>query len=229
MMWQKLKSIILFKAKNTEQYDNFYEIYLQQFNKVDAKKFIHNQSFVVLDTETTGLNIIHDNILSIGAVRIVNNNMDISDSLSIIVKNDQMQSHDAVKIHGLVNTEIKGQSPQDVLDTFFQYVGSDIIVGHHIGFDIAMLNKLSKNHGGDVLKNSTLDTSYLARRLDHPTDPDSLDRKDYTLDKLCTRFNVLPKARHTADGDAYITAIIFMKLLQKLSLKGITTIGELLK
>lgn len=229
MMWEKLKSIIHFKAKSTKRYDSFYENYLQQFNKVDATKFIHNQSFVVLDTETTGLSILHDNILSIGAVRIVNNNLDISDSLSIIVKNDQIQNHDAVKIHGLVNNDLKGQSPQVVLDTFFQYVGSDIIVGHHIGFDIAMLNKFSKNNGGDVLKNHILDTSSLARRLDHPSDPDSLNRKDYTLDKLCTRFNVIPKARHTADGDAYITAIIFMKLLQKLSLKGITTVGQLLK
>ena len=162
-------------------------------------------------------------------MRLINNTIDISDTLSIIVKNEQIQTQNAVAIHGLIQTELKSLSPQNALVAFFDFVGSDIIVGHHIDFDIAMLHKLSKNHGGGVLKNKILDTSYLARRLDHASDPHSLDRKEYTLDKLCARFNVVPKARHTADGDAYITAIIFMKLIQKLSLKGVTNIGQLMK
>ncbi|HMR87557.1 MAG TPA: 3'-5' exonuclease [Saprospiraceae bacterium] len=229
MMWQKLKNILHFDTSEKKVYADFYKSYLQQFQKLDTKKHVYQQSFVILDTETTGLDLEHDNILSIGAVRVINNTIDIADSLSIIVKNEQTQTQNAVAIHGLVQTELKGLSPQDALFAFFDFVGSDIIVGHHIDFDIAMLHKLSKNNGGDVLKNNTLDTSYLARRLDHPTDPHSLDRKEYTLDKLCTRFKVIPKARHTADGDAYITAIIFMKLLQKLSLKGVSTVGLLMK
>jgi len=229
MMWQKLKSILHFSNSEPKHNARFYQEYLQKFEKLDTKKQIGQQSFVVLDTETTGLDLLKDNILSIGAVRIVNNTFDIADSLSIIVKNEQIQTQDAVAIHGLVQTELKGQSPQDALVAFFDFVGADIIIGHHIAFDIAMLNKLSKNHGGDILKNSVLDTSYLARRLDHATDPHSLDRKEYTLDKLCTRFKVIPKARHTADGDAYITAIVFMKLLQKLSIKGVSTVGQLMK
>lgn len=229
MIWQKLKNILHFDTSDKNVYADFYKTYLQQFQKLDTKKQIHQQSFVVLDTETTGLDLVKDNILSIGAVRIINNSMDITDSLSIIVKNEQTQTQNAVAIHGLVQTELKGQSPQDALVAFFDFVGSDIIVGHHIDFDIAMLHKLSKNHGGDVLKNNVLDTSYLARRLDHASDPHSLDRKEYTLDKLCTRFNVVPKARHTADGDAYITAIVFMKLVNLLSQKGVNKICDLLK
>lgn len=229
MIWEKLKRFVNFSSSDPKVYASFYDEYLKNFYKPDTKTPILQQSFVVLDTETTGLNIQQDNILSIGAVRVINNNIDIADSLSIIVKNDQIQTQEAVMIHGLVQTELKGQSPLDALVAFFDFVGSDIIVGHHISFDIAMLNKLSKNHGGDVLKNNTLDTSYLARRLDHSTDPDSLDRNEYTLDKLCTRFKVIPKARHTADGDAYITAIIFMKLIHRLSLKGVSTVGQLVK
>jgi len=229
MIWKKLKNIVTFGTSDTKVYATFYNEYLKQFQNLDTKIPIQQQSFVVLDTETTGLDINQDNILSIGAVKIIHNTIDIADSLSIIVKNGQTQTQEAVKIHGLVQTGVKGQTPQDALAAFFHFVGSDIIVGHHISFDIAMLNKLSKSHDGDVLKNCTLDTSYLARRLDHATDPASLDRKEYTLDKLCSRFKVIPKARHTADGDAYITAIIFMKLLHRLSLKGVLTTGQLLK
>jgi DNA polymerase III subunit epsilon len=229
MIWDKLKKIVNFGNSDHKTYATFYDEYVTNFHKSDTKTPILQQSFVVLDTETTGLDIIKDNILSIGAVRVVNNTIDIHDSLSIIVKNEQIQTQNAVAIHGLVQTELKGQSPQDALVAFFDFVGADIIVGHHIAFDIAMLNKLSKNHGGDVLKNSVLDTSYLARRLDHSTDPNSLNRKDYTLDKLCMRFKVIPKARHTADGDAYITAIIFMKLIHRLAVKGVSTVGHLVR
>ncbi|MBP6236197.1 MAG: 3'-5' exonuclease [Saprospiraceae bacterium] len=228
-MWSKLKQIIGKTTSDTKTYADFYLQYLEAYYKPDLKKSIHEQSFVVLDTETTGLDLGQDNILSIGAVRIINNTIDISDSLSIIVKNQQLQTQNAVAIHGLVQTDIKGQSEAESIAALFKFVGSDIIVGHHIAFDIAMLNKLSRKNGGGDLKNNLLDTSYLARRLDHTTDPDSLDRKEYTLDKLCSRFKVIPKARHTADGDAFITAIVFMKLIQKLYIKGVTSTGQLVR
>jgi DNA polymerase III subunit epsilon len=228
-MWSKFKQILGITTSDTKTYADFYLQYLEDYYKPDPKKSIHAQSFVVLDTETTGLDLGQDNILSIGAVRIINNTIDISDSLSIIVKNQQLQTQNAVAIHGLVQTDIKGWSEDKAIAALFKFVGSDIIVGHHIAFDIAMLNKLSGKNGGGDLKNSFLDTSYLARRLDHTTDPDSLDRKEYTLDKLCTRFKVIPKARHTADGDAFITAIVFMKLIQKLYIKGIKTTGQLVR
>lgn len=228
-MWSKLKQIIGKTTSDTKTYADFYLQYLEAYYKPDLKKSIHEQSFVVLDTETTGLDLGQDNILSIGAVRIINNTIDISDSLSIIVKNQQLQTQNAVAIHGLVQTDIKGQSEAESIAALFKFVGSDIIVGHHIAFDIAMLNKLSRKNGGGDLKNNLLDTSYLARRLDHTTDPDSLDRKEYTLDKLCSRFKVIPKARHTADGDAFISAIVFMKLIQKLYIKGVTSTGQLVR
>jgi len=228
-MWSKLKQIIGKTTSDTKTYADFYLQYLEAYYKPDLKKSIHEQSFVILDTETTGLDLGQDNILSIGAVRIINNTINISDSLSIIVKNQQLQTQNAVAIHGLVQTDIKGQSEAESIAALFKFVGSDIIVGHHIAFDIAMLNKLSRKNGGGDLKNNLLDTSYLARRLDHTTDPDSLDRKEYTLDKLCSRFKVIPKARHTADGDAFITAIVFMKLIQKLYIKGVTSTGQLVR
>lgn len=228
-MWNKLKQILGKNTSDTKTYADFYLQYLDAYYKPDLKKSIHEQSFVILDTETTGLDLDQDNILSIGAVRIINNTIDISDSLSIIVKNQQMLTQNAVAIHGLVQTETKGQSEAESIAALFKFVGSDIIVGHHIAFDIAMLNKLSRKNGGGDLKNSLLDTSYLTRRLDHTTDPDSLDRKEYTLDKLCSRFKVIPKARHTADGDAFITAIIFMKLTQKLYNKGVRLTGQLVR
>lgn len=227
-MWTKLKQILSLSFSDTQKYADFYLSYLKTYSGLDASKSIYHQSFVVLDTETTGLNLQSDSILSIGAVRIHNNTIDITDSLSTIVKNNQLPTQEAVAIHGLVQTKIKGQSEAESIAALFKYIGSDIIVGHSVAFDIAMLNKLSKKYNGGDIKNQILDTSYLTKRLDYPSDPNSLERKEYTLDKLIMRFKILPKARHTADGDTFITAIVFMKLMDKLNKRGVTKVGQLI-
>lgn len=229
MIWNSIKKILSVDKTPAANYLEFYQTYLFGYCDPDPKSEIHQQSFVVMDTETTGLDVTKDNILSIGAVRVVNNSINVADSLSIIVKNEQPAVPSAIAVHGLVQTSTKGIDASESLSQLLEFIGSDIIVGHHIAFDIAMIQKMSQQLGCGKLKNRVLDTSYLAKRLDHPSDPHSLDRKDYTLDKLCDRFGVIPKARHTADGDAYITAIIFMKILHLLSKKGVNTIGQLLK
>jgi DNA polymerase-3 subunit epsilon len=229
MIWNHLKKRLGLAPNSESNYAEFYQTYLSNFQKTDSKKAIRQQSFVVLDTETTGLDLQKDNIISIGAVRVIDNSINIADSLSIIVKNQQAQIPSAVTIHGLVQIASKGQDVVESITQLLAYIGSDIIVGHHAAFDIAMINKMSQQLGGGTLKNPVLDTAFLAKRLDHVSDPHSLDKREYTLDKLCTRYNVVPKARHTADGDAYITAMIFMKELHQFSKKGINTIGQLLK
>jgi DNA polymerase III subunit epsilon len=229
MIWDKIKQGLGLTRQQQVHHAEFYQTYLRIFKKYESSTVITDQSFVVFDTETTGLDTSKDHILSIGAVRVRHHNIDISDSLSIIIGHEGIQNASAATIHGIVKSKEHGITPNEAIEKFFTFVGSDILVGHHVAFDQQMINKLSIQCGGGLLKNATLDTSFLARRLDHPNDPFSLDRKEYTLDKLCTRFNVIPKARHTADGDAFITALILLKLLHRLQLKGIRTCGQLLK
>lgn len=229
MIWNTLKQHLGLASKPIADSAEFYNEYLKSFTNYDAKKPIYDQSFVVLDTETTGLDMAKDKILSIGAVRVRQQSIDIADSLSIIIGHEGKQEENAAIIHGLVNTAKQGISSFAAIKLFFDFVGSDVIVGHHVAFDVNMIRKLSSEYGGGALKNATLDTSYLAKRLDNPTDPHSLERKAYTLDKLCDRFSILPKARHTADGDAIITALIFLKLLDRFEKKGIQRLGQLVK
>jgi DNA polymerase-3 subunit epsilon len=229
MIWKKIKQTLGLGGK-VDHYDaDFYKNYLKAFEKHDPSTLINNQSFVVFDTETTGLDPAKDHILSIGAVRVCHQCINISDSLSIIIMHDGIQNPKAAVIHGLVNTKDFGITPAEAIQKFMQFIGSDILVGHHVAFDRVMINNLSISCGGGSLKNPTLDTSFLARRLDKPTDPDSLDRKDYALDKLCQRYHVVPKARHTADGDALITGLILLKLLHRLHQKGIRTVNQLMR
>ena len=102
-----------------------------------------------------------------------------------------------------------------------------ILVGHNILFDVALINRYLKLEGAGPLLNPCLNTALLARRFDNPVDPGSLHSRDYTLDALCQRFGIETFGRHTAEGDAYITALIFIMLTQRLIEKGITTTGQL--
>ncbi|MBP6446478.1 MAG: 3'-5' exonuclease [Saprospiraceae bacterium] len=229
MIWEKIKQRLGLASPANHYNADFYESYLNAFEKHDPSTLINDQSFVIFDTETTGLDPAKDHILSIGAVRVCHQSINISDSLSIIIMHDGIQNSNAAVIHGLVNTKDYGITPVEAIQKFMQFIGSDLLVGHHVAFDRAMINNLSLICGGGPLKNPTLDTSFLARRLDKPTDPDSLDRKEYTLDKLCQRYHVVPKARHTADGDAFITALFFLKLLHRLHQKGIRIVSQLIR
>ncbi len=215
-------------ASSNSEYAEWYKTYNEQFVGIKHVGPINNQMFIVLDTETTGLDSTKDSILSIGAIKVKNNVLDVSSALSINVLNEQIVTDTkAVGIHGLIKTNQRGISSEEAIKVFFEYIRSHTIVGHHLAFDHLMLEKLSKKHGGGPIINKRIDTSTLAKRLDDPHGQSHLNPNDYTLDQLSNRFNIATKARHTADGDAYITAILFLKLLDRLEKKGIKNIQDL--
>jgi len=217
--------------KETPVYEDWYNDYQSIFTKKNYVGDILQQDFVVLDTETTGLDTIKDAILTIGAVRVKNNVVDISSAIAIQVMTESREKKDAhaVGIHGLIKTDKRGISSQEAAQQFFKYLGDGIIVGHHIAFDWIMLEKLSKVNGGGPILNKKIDTSTLAKRLDDPYGQSHINPMDYTLDNLCQKYNIITKARHTADGDAYITAILLLKLLNRLEKKGISQIQDILR
>jgi len=169
--------------------------------------------FVVLDSETTGLDLRRDRVITIGAVAVNDGQIDLSDVFDALLTIDHNQS--SVTVHGVTRDEARGGAgEQDALLDFLGYVRDGVIVGHHIGFDIDMLNAACERHFGITLRNRYIDTMDLTLELDALLPP-SVDRQQdgYSLDALCARFGVLPRDRHTAAGDAFITALVFLKLL----------------
>lgn len=223
MIWKNIISKFARQVPRQENMAEFYRGYLSKYNYPDLEKPVNQQEFIVFDTETSGLDPKNDEVLSIGAVRVTNGTFSIADSFSIRIKSNTTLTQKSVAIHGLVGTSRLGAEPSDAVSSFFHYVGSGILVGHHTAFDIAMINNLSVRHGGGPLKNLALDTSLLTRRLDDPHFTNIGPSGDYSLDKLCKRFGIEMKARHTADGDAYLTALVFLKIMHRLQQKGVTT------
>ena len=68
------------------------------------------------------------------------------------------------------------------------YIGSAIVVGHHIAFDIALLNQQLQNLGAGKIMNKTLDTAMLCRRLDNPMQPQSLPGKGIQIGSFVQTF-----------------------------------------
>ena len=176
--------------------------------------------FVVLDSETTGLNPRTDRIITIGAVAVQSGNIVLEDSFEALLQVTHNTS--AVTVHGVTRDESRGGMDEPTaLSLFLEYLKDGVIVGHHIDHDINTLNAGFERHWGFALLNRTLDTMDLTLNLERSgAFADRPPIRQFTLDALCDLFEVIPYDRHTSSGDAFITAQIFLRLLRLASRHG---------
>ena len=182
--------------------------------------------FVVLDSETTGFSPVLDRILTIGAVVVQDGEIRLDDSFDAMLR--VTGDVGPVDVHGVTPDQTRqGYDEGDAVQRFLAYLRDGVIVGHHIGHDVSMLDAALERMGSDVrLLNRTLDTADLALHL--AQDGAFADRAlpgHITLDSLADLFGVIPHDRHTASGDAFITALVFLRLLKLASRHGRTTLG----
>lgn len=191
--------------------------------------------FVVLDTETTGLDPQHDRILSIGAVAVRNRQIFIEDRFEAFLPQSGKPAGagSSVPIHGILQKHSARQTAttEEVLAGFVQYLGNAIIVGHHVSFDKGILSQHCQQYLGGSLTNRTADTIYLAQRVESPwaSTPQVYKPAAFSLDTLCGQYRIPVQDRHTATGDALLTALLFVKLIGRLEKKGVKTLGDLLR
>ena len=178
-------------------------------------------TFVVLDCETTGLSK-SDSIITLGAVLCTANEIFMDSILD--QKYPLSESGKSSEIHG----ELAHQSEVNVdghLEELIEFVKNHVIVGHNISFDVGKINQLLQKKYGMKLKNKVLDTAQMAIRLD----PIKFERavggqSNLGLDDLCKQYQIAIENRHTALGDAYLTAQLLQRLIYQLHQKGITRI-----
>lgn len=193
-----------------------------QFDDEELLGDINTTRFVVLDTETTGFDYENDRILCIGAIVLQNNRISIQDGFEVYILQEHYNKATA-QIHGILKDFVLDRPNElEALQQFLDFLGDSIIIAHHTVFDVTMINKALERNGLPELKNRTLDTAKLYKKT--LLSSYLLERKDhYTLDDLADKFDISKKDRHTAMGDAYITAIAFLKILKKLREKGEVT------
>lgn len=183
--------------------------------------------FVVLDCETSGTDPRRDRLISIGAVVVEAGEIVLEDSFEALLKVAYNDS--AVTVHGITRDEAAdGMSEAEALTALLPWLSDGVIVGHHIGFDISMLDLACQRQFNIELKNRSLDTMELTLHLEQDGAFSQQEKiQSFSLDALCSLFGVTPHDRHTAGGDAFITAQIFLRLLRLAKRYGRTTLGEL--
>lgn len=199
---------------NNNQTPHFIQNYLNCFARswTDGTP-VEEVRFIVLDSETTGLDPRRDRLITIGATAVQNNEIILADSFETMLKVAYNSS--AVTVHGVTRDEARdGFDEPEALEMFLDYLRDGVIVGHHILHDIETLNAACERCFGVELKNRYLDTMDLTLHLQ---DDGALagrgEIQGFSLDALCDFFEVAPHDRHTAGGDALITALIFLRLL----------------
>jgi DNA polymerase III subunit epsilon len=170
--------------------------------------------FVVLDSETTGLDPTTDRIITIGAVAVLGGEILLGDSFEALLR--VSANTPAVAVHGVTRDESRrGVDEREAMQSFLGYLRDAVIVGHHIGHDVRTFDAALQRHWGLQLLNRSLDTMDLTLLLER--DGAFTGRppiRGYTLDALCEMFSVVPHGRHTASGDAFITAQVLLRLLR---------------
>ncbi len=193
----------------------FLDAYRARFDRTWTDETpVEQVRFVVLDSETTGLNPRTDRIITIGAVGVLDREIMLDDSFDALLK--VAENTPAVTVHGITRDEsLKGVEEPEALEAFLAYLGDGVIVGHHIGHDIASLDAACARHWDLQLLNRSLDTMDLTLHLERAgAFAGRPPIRQFTLDALCEMFGVIPHDRHTAAGDAFITAQVFLRLVR---------------
>ena len=177
-------------------------------------------SYTVFDTETTGLNPSQgDEIIQIGAARVVNNRLLRQECFEQLVDPRRSIPEATIPIHGISPEMVQGQPTIDeVLPAFHAFAQDTVLVAHNAAFDMRFL-QMKEQQTGKVFDHAVLDTLLLSAVV-HP------NQDSHRLEAVAERFNVTIVGRHTALGDALVTAEVFVKLIPLLAEKGIHTLGQ---
>ncbi len=194
------------------------------FNRGDGNELgqipLRKLTYVVFDTETTGLNPSKgDEIIQLGAVRIVNGHLLNHEVIDQLVDPKRFVPPESVAIHGIQPELLKGQPTIDiVLPHFHKFVENSVLIAHNAAFDMRFL-QLQEEKTGIIFDNPVLDTMLLSSIL-HP------NQDSHSLDDLAERLNVTIVGRHTALGDAIVTGEVLTKLIPLLEAHDIYTLND---
>jgi DNA polymerase-3 subunit epsilon len=177
-------------------------------------------SYTVFDTETTGLNPSQgDEIIQIGATRIVNGRLLRQDAFEQLIDPARSIPAASIPIHGITPAMVQGQ-PRigQVLPTFHAYAHDTVLVAHNAAFDMKFL-QLKEASTGLRFDQPVLDTLLLSAVI-HP------HQESHRLEAIAERMNITVLGRHTALGDAMVTAEVFLRMVPLLAEMGIHTLGQ---
>lgn len=195
----------------------------QALPRADLRRPWREMRMVVVDVESSGLDLRRDRLIAIGAIAMCNGTVALGDSLEIVLRQEQISGKDNILIHGIGGeAQREGVPPVDALLTFLEYLGRDPLLAFHVAFDDGMIRKALKHHLGLRLEHPWADLAYLAPALYA-----KLAGRCHSLDQWSQQFGIGNYARHSALADALATAELMLALKPPLTQQRIESFAQL--
>lgn len=172
--------------------------------------FAFPSNYTVIDLETTGYSPIYDEIIELCAIRVRDN--EIKESFSSLINRDGQVFVDSfvTELTGISQDMIDNAPDiKDILPQFIDFIGSDLIIGHNVNFDINFLYDATLSVTGKPFINDFVDTMRISRRL-HP------EQRHHRLRDLAERYFVDYCGAHRSERDCEITKLCYDSLLMEI-------------
>lgn len=173
------------------------------------------EEWVALDCETTGLDVRHDQIISIGAVRIVRNRLLTSQRLELLVRPERSLEVASMRVHRLRERDVaQGLDPQHAMRTLLDFIGSRPLVGYYLEFDVAMLNREIWPMLGVRLPQPKIEVSAMYYDFKVRQQPPHARGEpiDLRFATIMTDLGLPLREAHDALNDAVMAGLAFVKL-----------------
>ena len=189
-----------------KEYPEFWKLYLAKFESKSNR-------YVILSTETTGLNPKKDVILSFGAIGVLNDIIRISDNFEVVILQYKYLHDNGLSNEFLIESKLSKLAEPQAIQALIDYIGNAVLVGHRIHFDIEMINNVLEKMNCSKLKNEALDVEIMHQKLLDITN------KSFSLEDLVNSYKIPQSERNSASDDAYSIALLFLKLKSRLGFK----------
>ena len=204
-----------------EYYD--FDLFHFEDKSIDLDRKLSELTYTVFDTETTGLEPSNgDEIIQIGATRIVNSRLLRQEVFDQILDPECPLKPESIPIHGISEDMVRGKPNIDVvLPSFYEFCEDTVLIAHNAAFDMRFL-QLKEERTGIKFSQPVLDTLLLSA-VAHP------NQESHKLDVILERLGIQIDSRHNALEDAIATAEVFLKLVPLLEEKGVYTVRQALE
>ena len=189
----------------SNKYPDFWKAYLAKFETKSHR-------YVILSTETTGLNPKKDVILSFGAVGVIDDIVRIGDNFEVVILQYKYLHDNGLSNEFLIESKLTKLAEPQAIQALVEYIGNAVLVGHRIHFDIEMINDVLEKMDCGRLKNEALDVEIMHQKLMDIT-------KSFSLEDLIKHYKLPLNERNSASDDAYSIALLFVKLKTRLGFK----------
>ena len=177
--------------------------------------------FVCFDCETTGLNRKKDRIITLSAIKIVKNEVQTSQSLNLVIKQDNEISAESIEVHQIRNMDVENSEGLyfdefEAIKVFLEFIRGATLVGYYLEFDVAMVNRVIKPYLGMGLPNPQIEVSgmYYQHAMQNYKRSCIEPNIDLSFDAILKSLEIPNLGQHDAFSDALMTSLIFVKLKQ---------------